>query len=160
MSEMITAEKLLDYLGKPVLDSETRDLLAELGLTSMSEIEDMGDFEATKHGVAVWFMTAQHLRSQPHMAEVPGTSLVVAQVMFSAGGLVSGGPGFAGALPYGLAFTQSRAAVRARLGEPGWTSPLDIPIDRWTFGERFLTLNFSEDETRIRSVACGLSWTL
>jgi hypothetical protein len=156
---MITAKRLLDCLGKPVLDPEARDVLAELGLRSVTEIEGMDDFAATKHGVHVWFMTADHLRNQPQMAELPECSLVLSQVSFVSRG-PSGGPGFAGALPFGLTFSKSRAAVRARLGEPGWTSPLDIPNDRWTLGERFLTLDFSEDGTRIKMVTCGVPWGL
>jgi hypothetical protein len=63
-------------------------------------------------------------------------------------------------LPYGLTFSDSRAAVRERLGDPTWTSPLGIPNDRWTFGESFLTLDFSKDESRIKKLTCGVSWML
>jgi hypothetical protein len=56
-----------------------------------------------------------------------------------------------------LAFDQSRAAVRTLLGEPSGSSTR-YKNDRWNLEPRYLTVDFSEDEQRIKLVTVGLPW--
>jgi hypothetical protein len=77
---MITAEDLLDCLGKPAQDPFVHGALVALGLPSEPpEIEDdvSTDLLATEHGVAVFFMTAHHLRNHSQVAGQPTDTAVL-----------------------------------------------------------------------------------
>jgi hypothetical protein len=65
-----------------------------------------------------------------------------------------GGPSFSGELPYELSFSDSRAKVRERLGEPHRVSLIEN--DRWEQNGRYLTLDYLEDFSGIYQVTCGL----
>jgi hypothetical protein len=158
---VVSSERLLSVLGKLTSSPEVVDLLGELDLGKRAPaIRDgvSSDVEVPKHGIALFFRTAHHLRNVESLEALPPATPVVSDVKFSRKGF-GGGPGYDGALPRGLTFTESRSAVRERLGPPAWSSPV-ISSDRWDFGDQYMTVVFSLDETSIKQVACGLSWTL
>jgi hypothetical protein len=158
----ISAERLLGVLGKLADDAEVRTLLRDLGLPETpAKIADgvSSDYEAPKHGVAVFFRTAYHLRNIEAYRACPPETPVVSDVIFSRKGF-GGGPGFSGALPHGLTFSESRDAARARLGPPSWSSPMGAN-DRWNFDQRYVTVAFFRDPTKgIMQVTCGLDWVV
>jgi len=158
----VTSARLLNALGKLAADPEVKALLGDLDLPEQAApIEDgvSSDYEATKHGVAVFFRTAHHLRNIEAYKGCPPSTPLVSDVLFSRKGY-GGGPGFSGALPYELNFAETRDAVRARLGPPTRSALLGAN-DRWNFGDRYLTVSFFRDPTRgIMLVTCGLDWVL
>jgi hypothetical protein len=158
----VTSERLVNALGKLTSDAEVKALLRELDLPEQSApIRDgvSSDYEATKHGVAVFFRTAKHLRNIPAYQSCPPDVPVFSEVAFSRKGF-GGGPGFSGALPHELTWADNREGVRARLGAP-FDSATVGAIDRWMFGERYLSIMFYRDPSRgIMRVTCGLDWVL
>src|SRR5688572_28666596 len=128
----ITAERLVSVIGKRADDPEVRALLRDLDLPETpAKITDgvSSDYEAPKHGVAVFFRTAHHLRNIEAYRACPPETAIVSDVIFSRKGL-DGAPGFSGEPPHGLTFTESREAARARLG-PATRSSLAGANDRW-----------------------------
>jgi len=157
-----TSERLLHALGKVAADADVKALLRELDLPEQSApILDgvSSDYEAVKHGVAVFFRTAKHLRNIPAYQAYPPETPIMSEIAFSRKGF-GGGPGFSGALPHGLTWADNREGVRARLGPP-FNSAAVGAIDRWMFGERYLSIAFYRDPSRgIMRVTCGLEWVL
>lgn len=157
----MNAERLLNALGKLVDDPSVESLLEDLGLSAEAPgIRDgvSSDVEAIQHGVALFFRSAHHLRNVDGLNAPPGSAAVVSDIKFASLGF-GGGPAYAKQLPYELTFTDTRAAVRGRLGEPHTTGMIGA-IDRWHFGDRYLTIAFKRDGSRIGQVTCGLIWVL
>lgn len=157
----VTSQRLVAALGKVASDPEVKALLTDLGLDAEAPpIEDdaSSDVEVTEHGVALFFRIAHHLRKIPSLSSLAPATPVFSDVKFSCYGY-DGGPGFAGALPHGLSFSDTRSAVRERLGPPSWSSPV-VANDRWNEGDRYLTIAFDPVEDSIMEVACGLDWML
>jgi len=157
----IASERLVSALGKVVSDPEVVLLLKELGLGERAPaIEDgvSSDVEIPKHGVALFFRTAHHLRNVEGLGALPPSTAIVSDVKFSRKGF-GGGPGYDGALPRGLSFADVRDAVRDRLGPPARVNPI-VANDRWDFGDQYMTVGFARDGSCIKEVTCGLSWTL
>jgi hypothetical protein len=158
----VTSERLLNALGKLADDAEVRALLRDLDLPeTAAKIADgvSSDYEAPKHGVAIFFRTAHHLRNIEAYRACPPETPIVSDVIFSRKGF-GGGPGFSGQLPHGLTYSETREAARARLGSPSWSSPI-VANDRWKFGDRYLTVAFSSDPTKgVMQVTCGLDWVV
>jgi hypothetical protein len=158
----VTAERLLNALGKLADDAEVRALLRDLDLPEKpAKIADgvASDYEAPNHGVAIFFRTAHHLRNIEAYRACPPETPIVSDVIFSRKGF-GGGPGFSGELPHGLTFSESREAARARLGPPS-SSGLAGANDRWDFGQRYLTVAFFRDPTKgVMQVTCGLDWVI
>jgi hypothetical protein len=156
IASTITADELLSYLGTSTVDHALRAFLARLGLTPKGPrlAGGFGDQPVPTLGVVLLFKAARlhpHIRaSQALTAE----SKVLSDVGFTATGL-AGGPPFCGALPYGLRFSDSRDATRARLGPPAWSNPL-VNSDRWERDPRFVTVDFSADASSIKRVTVGL----
>jgi hypothetical protein len=152
----------VNAIGKFATDPEVRALLRDLDLPEMAAAITDGvssDYEAPKHGVAVFFRTAHHLRNIAAYQGCPPNTPIVSDVIFSKKGF-DGGPGYSGALPNGLTFSEPRESVHARLGPPSWTSRV-TPNDRWKFGDRYMTVAFYDGE-QIGSfqVTCGLDWVV
>jgi hypothetical protein len=157
----IASERLMSALGKLVSDPEVVVLLQELELGKHAPaIEDgvSSDVEVPKHGIALFFRTAHHLRNVTGLGALPPSTPIVSDVKFSRKGY-GGGPGYAGALPRGLAFTDTRDAARERLGPPARINP-NVANDRWDYGDQYMTVGFARDGSSIKVVSCGLSWTL
>jgi hypothetical protein len=148
-------------LGKLTSAPEVVLLLQELELGKHAPaIEDgvSSDVEVPKHGVALFFRTAHHLRNVDGLGALSPSAVVVSDVKFSRKGF-GGGPGYDGALPRGLAFTDTRSAVRERLGPPARVNP-NVANDRWDYGDQYMTVGFKRDGSCILEVTCGLRWTL
>ena len=157
----VTAERLLAALGKAASESEVRALLRDLDVPDEAPaiLDGVSNaVEATKHGVAVFFRTAHHLRNVDALKGLAPDTSVVSDVTFSRKGF-GGGPGFSGQLPYELDFSGTRSAVRERLGPPAWSSPV-VANDKWIFAERYLTVAFFSKRPGIGQVTCGLNWVL
>lgn len=151
---MIAADTLLENLGRSTDDKALQALLRELGLMTAPELEDgFGHAPAKAHGLDLFFKEAHYHAKGLETERLSPGARVFSDVSFSA-------KGFLGELPHALKFTESRAEVRKRLGEPNWSSPLGVPNDRWELDDRYLTLDFSRDESRIKRVTIGLVWTL
>src|SRR5688572_11692814 len=114
----ISSERLIGALGKLVSAPEVVELLKDLDLSAhVPAIQDgvSSDVEVAKHGVALFFRTAHHLRNVDGLGALPPSTSIVSDVKFSRKGY-GGGPGYDGALPRGLTFSDVRSAVRERLG--------------------------------------------
>jgi hypothetical protein len=148
-------------LGKLASAPEVKQLLRDLDLSEQAPAVEDGvssDVEVPKHGIALFFRTAHHLRNVEGLGTLPPSTPIVSDVKFSRKGF-GGGPGFSGALPRGLTFADVRSAVREHLGAPAWSSPV-VANDRWDFGDQYLTVAFARDGSGIKEVTCGLTWTL
>ena len=155
---MITADELLSFLGTSTVDPELRAFLAQLGLSPKGPrlTGGFGDQPVPGLGVVLLYKAARHHPDIRASRALTAESKVLSDVSFTAAGL-AGGPPFRGALPYGLRFSDSRDATRARLGSPIWTSP-HVNNDRWEYGTRFAAVDFSEDASSIKRVTVGLFW--
>jgi len=157
----ISSEQLVNAIGKLTSAPEVVLLLQELDLgTQAPAIQDgvSSDIEVPKHGVALFFRTAHHLKNVDGLSALPPSSPIVSDVKFSRKGF-GGGPGYEGALPRGLAFTDTRTAARERLGAPTRINP-NVANDRWDYGDQYMTVGFKRDGSCILEVTCGLKWTL
>ena len=157
----VTAERLLATLGKVAGEPEVRAILRDLDLPEEAPriVDGVSNaVEATKHGVALFFRTAHHLRNVEALKGLPPETSIVSDITFSRRGF-GGGPGFSGNLPYDLDFSETRDAVRERLGPPSWSSPI-VANDKWDFADRYLTVAFFSKRPGIGQVTCGLPWVL
>ena len=157
-ASIVTADELLSYLGTSTVDPALRAFLATLGLAPKGPrlTGGFGDQPVSALGVVLLFKAARHHPDIRASQALTAESKLLSDVQFSAAGL-AGGPPFCGELPYGLRFSDSRATTRARLGPPSWTSPL-VNNDRWEYGPRFATVDFSADASHIKRVTVGLLW--
>ncbi|HYP74906.1 MAG TPA: hypothetical protein VER12_03055 [Polyangiaceae bacterium] len=150
--------ELLALLGSPLESALIQKLLQELGVTPVLEFGGRGpamDATIPSLGLDITFKPTASLRDGDAFGQSP-TALVTAVFFFHAAGF-DRYAGYPGALPYGLHFEQSRAAVRSLLGEPSGSS-LRYKNDRWNLEPRYLTVDFSDDEQRIKLVTVGLPW--
>jgi hypothetical protein len=154
----INADRILGFLKRPLEDPEFQALLAELRLPPEEPRMDdeETDLEARDFGVTMIFTTPWPDPKAPPGAPLP---LVLSDVQFTGAGY-DGGPPFAGALPEGIKFSDSREAVYARLGAPMAKAMLGIPNERWEMGERYLTIDFRKDYQSIKKVTTGVLWNL
>jgi hypothetical protein len=157
---MITTSgtELLALLATPLESAKIDQLLQELGVSPVLEFDGRGpamDASAPSFGLDITFKPTELLRDGDSFGLSP-KALVTAVFFFHAPG-IDRYAGYPGALPYGLEFGQSRAAVRALLGEPSGSSAR-YKNDRWNFEPRYLTVDFSDDEQRIKLVTVGLPW--
>ena len=159
-ASIITADELLSYLGASPVDPPLRTFLAKLGLSPKGPrlTDGFGHQPVPGLGVVLLFKAARHHPDIRASQALTAESKVLSAVQFTAAGL-AGGPPFCGELPHGLKFSDSRDGTRARLGPPIWTSP-HVNSDRWEYGPRFATVDFSEDASCIRRVTVGLFWKL
>lgn len=151
----LSAKDLLSCLGRAHSDPAVVALLAGLGLQNSKFKLKRGEsdiaFDAPAKGIDVVFSDAAvHLVD----AAWPQGTLILSAVIFFAEGC-QGHRQFSEALPHGLAFTMSRAAVRRALGAPEWTSPM-LPIDRWQTGSHRTAIWFDESTEAISYVNCSL----
>jgi hypothetical protein len=157
----ISSEQLVSAIGKLASAPEVVLLLQELEIGKHAPaIEDgvSSDIEVPKHGVALFFRTAHHLRKVEGLGALPPSTVIVSDVKFSRKGF-GGGAGYDAALPRGLAFTDTRTAARERLGPPARINP-NVANDRWDYGDQYMTVGFKRDGSSILEVTCGLKWTL
>jgi hypothetical protein len=145
---MIESDVLLVQIGKPVEEPALRALLNELGVPAKGpRLENrFGEHTAKDAGIVLFFRTA----AQPDGRVLP----VLTDVQFSAKGF-GGGPPYTGQLPFGISFADTRAATHERLGPPASTAQLAVN-DRWTLGERYLTIDFLRDGSAIKKVTFGV----
>ncbi len=155
---MINADEVLSHLGKSTEDPSLQEFLKKLGLPPNGPRlkGGFGDQAVPAEGFVLLYKTASHHPDIQKNNALPANAKVFSDVQFRAAG-VEGGPPYSGELPYGLKFTDSRAATRARLGAPNWSSPI-VNNDRWEYGDRFVTVDFSPDESFIKRVNVGLFW--
>jgi len=150
----LSAEELLSLLGLAGTDASVTRVLQELEQRVDLEGGRSTAIAAPRQGIGLRFSAAETL---PGLGSGVGPStLVVACVFFYAPGH-AGHVGFSSALPYGLRFAQSRAEVRALLGDPDW-SATKRNNDRWDFERQYLTVDFTPDERSSRLVSVGLPW--
>lgn len=150
--------ELLALLGTPLESEAIQHLLQELGATPVLEFRGRGpakDATVPSQGLDITFKPTETLRDGEALGLSP-SALVTAVFFFHAPGF-DRYTGYPGALPYGLHFEQSRAAVRTLLGDPSGSSTR-YKNDRWNLEPRYLTVDFSDDEQRIKLVTVGLPW--
>jgi len=159
-TEMITTSgtELLELLGTPLESPAINQLLQELEVTPLLEFGGRGpamDAPVPRLGLDITFKPTERLRDGASFG-LASKALVTAVFFFHAPGF-DRYQGYPGTLPYGLAFEQSRAAVRTLLGQPSGSSTR-YKNDRWDLEPRYLTVDFSDDEQRIKLVTVGLPW--
>jgi hypothetical protein len=80
------------------------------------------DVEVPKHGIALFFRTAHHLRNVDALQALPPATPMVSDVKFSRKGY-GGGPGYDGVLPRGLSlvFALDEASIKQVACGLSWT---------------------------------------
>lgn len=146
---------LLDLLGQPLDGPLVATTLRELEATRAPRTRGRTNlnFLARSRGVELKFRPALELGLESSSGGAP--ERLLASTLFFHGEGSEGFVGYAGTLPYGLKFEQSRAAVRELLGPPSASSS-HYANDRWEFGALYLTLDFASDGARIQQVCVGL----
>lgn len=132
------------YLGHAPDSEAIQELLAAAELPNARIRPNSGDetayVDSKDHGIALGFDSA----------ESP-----ILSAIFMYGERVAGHKQYAGRLPRGLEFSQSRAQVRTRLGFPDMVNDF-MPIDRWNFDGHQIAIDFREFGERIETVTLQL----
>lgn len=150
----LSADRLLALLGARASTPEVERLLERLELQPELSRRSAVAVAAPDHGLDLRFCRGHELAESTGLgAEVEH---VLACVFFHAPGH-EGYRGFAGALPLGLSFADSRSRARQLLGAPFW-SGTRYRSDRWNLERRYVCLDYAEDEAAIVLVTVGLPW--
>jgi len=133
----MNAEDFIPYLRKTDADPAIQQLLASLGVKKAPKIA-RGDTEArvglNEQGLELIFERVE----QPKSSLLELTNIMV--YGNTQGGEVTP---YAGPLPGGLAFTDTRKAARKKLGEPA-VADEDMDRDTWDYPTHGLTLDYTE----------------
>jgi hypothetical protein len=150
----LNAERLLALLGARASTPDVQRLLQQLDLQPDLSRRSSVAVAAPLHGVDLRFCRGHELAESTGLGTEP--EQVLACVFFHAQGH-EGHQGFAGALPLGLCFSDSRSRARQVLGDPFW-SGTRYTSDRWNLQRCYLCLDYPEDEASIQLVTMGLPW--
>lgn len=150
----LDAERLLALLGARASTRDVERLLEQLDLHPDLRRRSSVAVAAPVHGLDLRFCRGHELSESTGLdAEA---EQVLACVFFHAAGH-EGYRGFARALPLGLSFSDSRTRARQLLGAPFW-SGTRYRSDRWNLEQRYLCLDYADDETSIELLTVGLPW--
>lgn len=150
--------ELSKLLGEPLQSQKVGQALQLLGLDPSPKRNPRRSVvlvSARDRGVGITFKPAEQLRDAESF-DVSPDCLIASVIFFHAPGH-EGYTGYPGVLPYGLGFTQSRAAVHALLGAPSGSSGTR-KNDRWNHERSYLTIDFTDSEQSIQLVTVGLPW--
>lgn len=150
----LSAENLIQLLGKPHTDNDVNSLILKLGIKSQHVRLTRGEYSVNFpiHGYGVELVFSEP--ADFSVAEPINEGAVIFSTVFFYGDNAHGYSRFEGVLPMNLEFTFSRGEVRQIFGNPEFSSPI-LPIDRWTWKNLKLAIDFTEDESRIVSVSVG-----
>ena len=144
---------IVRLLGERRGSPRCKSALERLGEVSETRFDALHTVHVTaaSRGLDLKFQAAAGHASQPEPSTADGMVLVAAFFY------PDGTDEYQGSteLPYDLKFDQSRVAVRQLLGLPSASSS-HYKNDRWELGPLYLTLDFSDDESRIQQVCVGL----
>jgi len=134
----MNAADFLPYLGKTDDTAEIKDLLTRLGVKKHPKVK-RGDTDVyvdlPKKGIGLVFELPEDGKS---------SLLTLADVQFYAGLPMQDFSKFEGQLPEGILFSDSRDAVRAKLGPPD-TAVEDTKIDIWERKGHSLVVEYRRD---------------
>ena len=144
----MNAQELVSYLGKTAESQDVTTLLARLGVKKQprmkrDEIDAIVNLES--QGLVLLFRPADDKSSQLKLAEVQIYSDVE-----------EGYTSFAGQLPRGLTFADSRSDAIKKLGKPD-LSRRQFRLETWYGNDSTLTVKFAKGEGRIQMLHLGLA---
>jgi hypothetical protein len=150
----LSIETFIQLLGKPHTDNDVNLFILNLGIKSQHIKLKRGEYSINfpihSYGVELVFSDpADFLIAEPFKEG----ALIFSTVFFYSGNDYEY-KRFEGALPGNLEFTFSRNKVHQIFGNPEFSS-LILPIDRWTWKNLKLAIDFTEDESQIVSVSVG-----
>lgn len=145
----MNADDFAPFLGKTDDTAEIKDLLQRLGVKKHPKVK-RGDtdvyVELPKKGLVLVFELPEEGKS---------SLLSLADVQFYAGLPMQDSDRFPGDLPAGLAFEDSRDAVRTKLGPPD--DSVDASrIDTWRRGPHEIVVEYRRDLSSIALLHLGL----
>jgi hypothetical protein len=140
-----TLDAWLGLIGKLLADPEMRAVQKEFDLSAKGPrlASGYGSENVPKAGVAIFYRAVK-----------PGDKQVT-DIQFKAKGFEGFAP-YSGSLPKGLEWTDSCAAVTAKIGRALFTAPM-VNNQRWEFGDRYMTVDFNDDWSAIKRVQYGVS---
>jgi hypothetical protein len=140
-----TVDVWLGLIGKLLDDSAMRAVQKEFDLSPKGPrlSGGTGTENVSKAGVVIFFRAVE-----------PGGKQVT-DLQFRAKGFEGHEP-YAGELRKGLVWTDSCASVTAKIGRALFTSPM-VENQRWEFGDRCMTVDFTADWGAIKKVQFGMS---
>jgi hypothetical protein len=136
------ASRFEKCIGKPEESPEVNKLLRDLGVTKRLKPKRGEDteLELPKLGLDIAF----------RQADPKSSKLVLSGVEFLAGG--DGDEQFAGALPGGLKFSDSKQDVYAKLGEPTRAMAEKLRMDHWVVDGIQITVSYARSLAALTSV--------
>jgi hypothetical protein len=151
-----TADIFLEHLGKPI-EAIPDDVFAHANKRdfSLPDHSPIGGIFFTSIGFSVAFCAPDFYQVDDKLALSPA---IITNVQFYNGDPYYQQARYESALPFGIAFTDSRADLLKKLGAPKWRFPFVDPIklERWDFEDRWLVVRYTDDMSAVRQVQVGL----
>jgi len=141
----MTGEDWIALIGKLIEAPEVQAALKEFEISANGPRmkSGYGDQPVPKAGVTIFFKTAPPRRTKQ-----------VTDIQFSREGLEGGSP-YTGTLPHDVRWDETCAQLNQRLGPATHTAMVEN--QRWEFGDRYMTVDFTQDWSAIKKVQYGLS---
>jgi hypothetical protein len=152
-------ERVLSFLGQPSDDSRVVRMLQSFGLDKYRPALDPDDPEALtdwfpvkEQGIEFGFKDEAYLLALDPALRRKGRLVFYEVILYGEHPLMAR---FAGPLPFGLSFDDSRSVVRTKLGRMQWPSRSHIR-DVWETPSYRLVVSYAPDESRVTDVIAYL----
>ncbi len=157
MSDMQpTTDLFIQHLGKP-LDSVDKAVFAHAYAPdfSLPDHSPIGGIFFKKLGFSITFCPPDFYHCNPMLANQPA---ILTNVQMYSGDEDYDHARYPHALPHGIAFTDNRDALLAKLGPAKWSFPFVAPfkLERWDFADHWLNVEYAANGTGLRMIQIGL----
>jgi len=143
------ASRFEKCIGKLEESPEVSQLLKELGVTK--KLKPARD-EDTQLGLPKLGLDLGFSREQPESSQL---TLIGVEFLTDDG---DGGKAYTGGLPRGLAFTDSKQDVYAKLGPPSIPTDESMRMDHWLYDGLQLTVSYARSLEELMSVQVALPY--
>ena len=151
-----TADLFIQHLGK-ALDSVDKAVFAHAYEpdVSLPDHSPIGGIFFKKLGFSITFCPPDFYHCNAMLANQPA---ILTNVQMYSGDEAYDHARYPQALPHGIAFTDNREALLAKLGPAKWTFPFVAPfkLERWDFPDHWLNVEYAADGKSLRMIQIGL----
>jgi hypothetical protein len=122
---------------------------------SLPDHSPIGGIFFKKLGFSITFCPPDFYHCDVKLA---GQSAILTNVQIYSGDEAYDHARYPHALPHGIAFTDNRDALLAKLGPAKWSFPFVTPIklERWDFADHWLNVEYAADGEGLRMIQIGL----
>jgi hypothetical protein len=156
MPTNLTADFFIQHLGKTIdgIDKAVFAYAYEPDF-SLPDHSPIGGIFFKKLGFSITFCPPDFYHCNAMLANQPA---ILTNVQIYSGDEDYDHAPYPHALPHGIAFTDSRSALIAKLGPAKWTFPFVAPfkMERWDFADHWLNVEYTADMAGLRMIQIGL----